>query len=68
MSEQQKRFFAKGGMNLANLTAGVFVVGLSLTENSIAAYVPLIGIAAVAGLYAISYVMLAHQETSAKPH
>jgi hypothetical protein len=40
--------------------AGVVIVGLSLTENSIAAYVPVTGIAAVGGLYAISCVILAH--------
>jgi hypothetical protein len=34
--------------------AGIFIIGLSLTEKHIAAYVPVIGIAAVGGLYALS--------------
>jgi len=46
--------------------AGVFIVGLSLTEKSIAASVPVIGIAAVGGLYARSYVVLTYKNTSAK--
>jgi hypothetical protein len=54
------RCWLRGLINLANLLAGVFIVGLSLTEKSIAASVPVIGIAAVAGLYAISYVIPAH--------
>jgi hypothetical protein len=60
MEKAQRTLLAKGLLHLANLLAGVFIVGLSLTEKSIGTYVPVIGIAAVGGLYAISYVILAH--------
>jgi hypothetical protein len=62
MSEEQKRLFAKGLLTLANMLVAVVIVGLSVTENSTAAYVPVIGIATVAGLYAISYVIRAHHK------
>jgi hypothetical protein len=62
MQQHQRAMFSKGFINLANLLAGVFIVGLSLTEKSIAAYVPVIGIAAVGGLYAISYMVLTHHK------
>jgi uncharacterized membrane protein YciS (DUF1049 family) len=60
MDTAQRTLLAKGLFHLSNLMAGVFIVGLLLTENSIAASVPVIGIVAVGGLYALSYVMLAH--------
>jgi hypothetical protein len=58
MDTAPRTLLAKGLLQLANLLAGVFIVGLSLTENSIAAYVPVIGIATVAGLYLMSYAVL----------
>jgi hypothetical protein len=66
MDTAPRTLLAKGLINLSNLMAGVFIVGLSLTEKRIAAYVPVIGIAAVGGLYAISYVVLTYKNTSAK--
>jgi hypothetical protein len=60
MDTAQRTLLAKGWLHLTHLMAGVFIVGLSLTEKSMAAYVPVIGIAAVGGVYAISYVILAH--------
>jgi hypothetical protein len=66
MDTAQRTLLAKGLLHLANLMAGVFIAGLSLTEKSIAAYVPGIGRAAVGGLYAISYVVLTYKNTSAK--
>ena len=56
--------FANGLLTLANMLVAVVIVGLSVTEKNIAAYVPVIGVAAVAGLYAISYVLLAHHTES----
>jgi hypothetical protein len=58
MSNDQKLLFAKGLLSLANMLVAVFIVGLSVTEKDIAAYVPVIGIAAVAGLHIASLVML----------
>ena len=58
MDTGQRTLLAQGLLRLANLLAGVFIVGLSLRENSIAASVPFIGIAAVAGLYLMSYAIL----------
>jgi len=60
MDKAQRTLLTKGLLHLANLMAGVFIAGLLLMEKSIAAYVLVIGIAAVGGLYAISYVILAH--------
>jgi hypothetical protein len=60
MDEEQKLLFAKGLINLANIMAGVFIVGLSVAEKNVALYVPVVGIAAMAGLYAISYGILTH--------
>jgi hypothetical protein len=68
MQQHQRAMFSKGFINLANLLAGVFIVGLSLTEKSIAAYVPVIGIAAVGGLYAISYAVLTHHTEGGHVH
>jgi hypothetical protein len=60
MDTAQRTLLAKGLIHLANLLAGIFIVGLSLTEKRMAASVPVIGIAVVGGLYALSYVVLAH--------
>ena len=57
MQQHQRDMFSRGLINLANLLAGVFIVGLSLTEKNSAAYVPVIGIVAVSRLYVISLVM-----------
>jgi hypothetical protein len=58
MDTAQWTLLANGLLRLANLLAGVFIVGLSLTEKQIAASVPLIGGATVAGLYLVSYAIL----------
>jgi hypothetical protein len=66
MDKAQRTLLAKRLLHLANLMAGICIIGLSLTEKSIAASVPVIGIAAVGGLYARSYVVLTYKNTSAK--
>ena len=55
-----KTFVCQRVINLANIMAGVFIVGLSVAEKNVALYVPVVGIAAMAGLYAISYGILTH--------
>jgi hypothetical protein len=58
MNQAPRTLLAKGGLQLANLLAGVFIMGLSRTEHRMAASVPVIGMAAVGGLYLMSYVLL----------
>ena len=65
MSEDQTRLFAKGLLTLANMLIAVFIVGLSVTENHTAAYVPVLGIVVAAGLYITNLVMLREKNTSA---
>jgi hypothetical protein len=42
MQNKEREMLAAGLIHRANLLAGVFIVGLSLTEKSMAAYVPVI--------------------------